>query len=123
SFAAGSNTSCAVLQGSSRFNRSGIGPAVLNRGAFDRLIERARLLPDASARCGDAVASFGHELPADGDLLVPAFGEAVALEPGHKLVERCACAPHAEARRFRADGTPRLLAAEQESKSKKLEVR
>src|SRR5262245_55450794 len=127
SWAAGSNTSCAVVHGSSRINTrsasSGIGPALLYRCDFDGFIERARLFPDTGACGSDAVPPLGYELVADGDLLVPPLSETVALEPGHELVERGARAAHAEAGCFCSNGAPGLLTAEQKTESEVLQVR
>ena len=87
-----------------------------------RGVEVARLGPQPRAGRADPVAPLGHPLAADGDLLVPAFDQPVAFEPGHQLVEGGRGAPAAVRGQRLAHQPSRLLAVAKQTEHEELQV-
>src|SRR3982751_82169 len=125
---AGSNASVRIRPGSSApsawpMRALGIAQPSLRGRGRDGLVESARLSPRATTRRGDAIASLTNGLVADGDGLVPAVNESIALEPRHELVERGARASDTEVGDHIADDAARLLTRENDAECEELQVR
>ena len=101
---------------------SGIGPPPVRNPQTDALIEGIRPLPHSGPCFRGAISPLGDGLIAGLHLFIPAFHHAVALQPGHHLVEgRRASADPVLLDRL-ANGASGLLAREKDPKYQKLKM-